>query len=231
MSDHAPFLSDITYDDVAPGVLVQAKFCIAEFRNTDMPFAMPARLARAVDKRRAEFAAGRLLCSLAQKRLGLDVCDVGVSDARAPIWPADQSGSISHSHGQVAVWLCADPAVSLGLDIEPLAHGTALDAIKKAVVTEGELALVAGDAADLTAIFSAKETLFKALHGQVGRVFGFAAARAILVDATVVQLELVEELAPSLTRGMQFTVDRADTALGLRTMIAVPPLPPRGNPL
>ena len=61
-----------------------------------------AAVSRAVEKRRAEFAAGRSLARIALTEIGHAPCAIAQAD-RAPVWPLGIVGSITHSNDYVAV--------------------------------------------------------------------------------------------------------------------------------
>lgn len=139
-----------------------------------MPEETPA-VARAVPKRRAEFAAGRRAARAALAQLGLPAQAIPQGPDRAPRWPAGVTGSISHCDGLcVAVASVSGPA--LGVDIEP-ATPLAAD-LMDLVCTPSEQAWAAiqpdpGLAAKQ--VFSAKEACYKAQYPLTGQLIGFDA--------------------------------------------------------
>ena len=76
-------------------------------------------VAKATDKRRREFSAGRAAARRAMHQMGLPAMPLPADETRAPVWPDDVTGSISHND-QVCIAVVADarsvPAV--GIDIE-----------------------------------------------------------------------------------------------------------------
>ncbi|MGL6523541.1 4'-phosphopantetheinyl transferase superfamily protein, partial [Aeromonas dhakensis] len=58
----------------------------------------------------------------------------------------------------------------------------------------------------LTLIFSAKESLFKALYPRVGRYFDFLDARWLAMTEQTLTLELVDSLTPTLPAGWRCTL-------------------------
>jgi enterobactin synthetase component D len=140
----------------------------------------PDSLASAVDKRKAEFLAGRAMANAALHALDRPPATVPIGANRAPNWPQGITGSISHARGHCAAIVSTSPDVHLGVDIEALATAGALKAIRKTALTTPERALLEGyPDAFATLIFSAKETIFKALHPIVQSYFGFDAARLL----------------------------------------------------
>ncbi|WP_168798074.1 4'-phosphopantetheinyl transferase family protein [Pacificoceanicola onchidii] len=196
------------------GTRLTARFDLARYHRDlfdALDITFPERLSRAVDKRRAEYLAGRTLARLAQESLGHAPAQIPSADSRAPLWPDHLTGSISHARGHVACLLLPAAEGHPGIDIEAIATGSALEAITKTA-----LCGVDGDhltAAPLpysqaaTLLFSAKETLFKALHPTVQRFFGFTAATLTAPPAgQTLTLELTEDLHQTLPSGTRFAV-------------------------
>jgi 4'-phosphopantetheinyl transferase EntD len=135
-----------------------------------------AAIARAVLSRQREFAGGRAAARMAQRQLGLVPRPVPMGPDRAPLWPPGLCGAITHAEGLCLAALTADPLVAaIGLDLEadaPLPPDVASEVLGPA---EGQL--------PGRLVFSAKETVFKALHATVGATFGFDAVRIALHEA------------------------------------------------
>lgn len=125
-----------------------------------------AAVARALPKRQAEFATGRVLARRQLQRIGFDPLPLLVGPDRMPLWPHGAVGSISHSSDLCAVAVAStDRILALGIDIEvaePLEQE-----LWALVGTDDELAHMA---AELTtsnpglaakALFSVKEAAFK----------------------------------------------------------------------
>ncbi len=178
----------------------------------DFGIALPARLATAVDVRKADFLAGRMMLKLAQKELGLASLAVEIGENRAPVWPQGQRGSVSHTDGRVACVLTGNVNLGLGIDVEKIASGKALAALRQQVLCERERELI--DAATnwspdvlATLIFSAKETLFKALYPQINTFFGFSAALTQKPpEPDTIVLQLTRSLGSGFNAQRQFKV-------------------------
>ena len=140
-------------------------------------------IARAVDKRRAEFTAGRTAARLAMQRLGLMAQSVPSAPDRSPVWPAGLTGSISHAAGFCAVVLSRNAGAPLGLDIEDPAP---LDAeLWPLVLTPAELTRLKdlppeARGAAAKRIFGIKEAAYKAQFPLTGAVIGFQALEVSL---------------------------------------------------
>ena len=158
----------------------------------------PELLQQAVPKRKAEFLAGRVLAKQALRALGFQAQQqqIRISEDRSPVWPAGVTGSITHTTGFAACCVGKVAAVRfIGIDSElqlctETAQNLAADIHNQ---TELDLVLQAGLSAAVatTLIFSAKESLYKALYPQVRCFFGFETARLSKVDQQSCQLTLV----------------------------------------
>ncbi|MBV2359785.1 4'-phosphopantetheinyl transferase superfamily protein [Thalassococcus sp. CAU 1522] len=205
------FLTDPTIAPLHGGVLLRARFDTARFDPAlfaRLAVDRPARLDRAVDKRLAEYLAGRCLARLSQQALGFAPRPVPAAASRAPIWPPGLSGSISHAAGQAACLLLPRDDATPGLDLESIAAGRALEAIDKTALSDADrahLAALPDPAIAATLCFSAKESLFKALFPTVGRFFGFDAAELAAPpgDGTLT-LRLTRPLHGTLPPGRSF---------------------------
>ncbi|MGR3503188.1 4'-phosphopantetheinyl transferase family protein [Pseudaestuariivita sp.] len=156
--------------------------------------------------RQAEFAAGRVLASAALAVLGLPA-RLPRAASRAPEWPLGASGAISHTHSEVGA-LVVPGLWRVGLDIQDIAQGESLSALRSEALSIADrqvLAPVSTEAAVADTLgFCAKETLFKALHPEVQRVFGFDAARVVEVEGDGLTLELTRSLTDELDAGTRF---------------------------
>lgn len=213
------------------GTLVTARFDLSAYAPDlfeRLHIAFPDRLSRAVDKRRAEYLAGRTLARVAQETLGHTPEQIPSAENRAPVWPTALAGSISHARGHVACLLLPRTAGAPGIDIEAIATDNALSAITKTALLNTDAALLQGShlpwPTAATLLFSAKEALYKALFPTVQRFFGFDAARLARPPSdTTLTLELTQTLHPNLPAGTAFTVHYDATAVRVLTwMRAVP---------
>ena len=134
---------------------------------------LPDDLHKAVAKRRTEFLAGRLCAAAALRQAGMPEF-VG-RDGRAPIWPNGVAGSISHSNSR-AIAAVSTHYHFVGLDCEALVPHDRAAQLCAAIFTEPE-ARLRPDAMPygvfFTLVFSAKETLYKALSPRLDRVPDF----------------------------------------------------------
>jgi 4'-phosphopantetheinyl transferase EntD len=136
-------------------------------------------VARAIAKRRHEFAAGRRAARQAMEALGTPPEAILVGTQRAPIWPAGLAGSIAHCD-TICIAAVSETLHSIGIDIEP---ATALtDDLIPIVCTQAELDEIPDTERGMTAkrIFCAKEAFYKAQFPHTGQVIGFDALRVSL---------------------------------------------------
>lgn len=203
------FLFDLTLRDVAGATFAQCRFDQAAydpslFQILGVDF--PDTLRTAVQKRQVDFLAGRLVA-----RIAMGAGQVPIGPNRGPVWPHGVNGSITHSHGACAA-LVADAKTLCGVDIEKVAAASALDAILARCVSVQERAWIAAQI-DLpqdvaaTLVFSAKESIFKALSGTVGQFFGFDCAAVQGHEAeNILTFTLTEHLHPTLPKGFEIPV-------------------------
>jgi enterobactin synthetase component D len=170
---------------------------------------MPEAIRGAVHKRQAEFLAGRYLAKKILMSLGLMSTDIAVGNDRAPIWPQTVIGSISHTD---TLAVCAiSPQYSkhggVGIDIESLIDVEKATEVEGVVFTEKERGRLPSDARDtswlMTLLFSAKESIFKALYPQVQCYFDFLDVTFLRIDAQWLYFELNTRLADALVPGIQ----------------------------
>lgn len=208
------FLSPPNLCQIGDGIRAEARFERTKFHPDlfdKLAIPRPETLARAVDKRLADYLAGRALARIAQTALGLSTAPIPSAASRAPIWPADQAGSISHTKGICACYLVPKTAGFPGIDVELPATGHALESIQKMVLRDPDVEHITKSPLpeDITAtlVFSAKETLFKALFPVVQSHFGFASATlSAPITPNHLTLELTKDLHPTLPKGRRFSI-------------------------
>jgi len=133
-------------------------------------------VARAVEGRRREFAAGRHLARQALAALGVPPCALPARADRAPAWPAGIVGSISHDPALCLVVVGRSPPwVGLGIDIEGVARFDA--GHERMICTPAERQRLPGGGlarqVALAFVFTAKEAAFKAQHPHTGAWLNF----------------------------------------------------------
>ena len=205
------------------GCIFKCEFNLAQYRDA-LVFALlehnlDPKLHNAVNKRKAEFTAGRYMakCCLQQHRILNTKVPIGAN--RAPMWPPNIIGSITHTNN-IAICATAEKSTHryLGIDIEPVMSEQTAQQIAKAVLVNDEYHLVSAiekpNPLILTLIFSAKESLFKALYPEVQRYFDFDAAQVTSINLAnrQIQLKLVKSLTAELEADSHFqaTFDISD---------------------
>lgn len=139
-------------------------------------------VAKAVAKRRMEYAAGRRAARVALAACGAAPTAIINGEDRAPAWPAGYVGSISHS-GNYALAVCAKVGEirAVGVDIE--VPRTIEEGVWERVLTPRESAvratLARPDEFALT-VFSAKEAFYKAQYTLTRTFIDFEGAELTL---------------------------------------------------
>lgn len=132
-------------------------------------------VARAVDKRRREFAGARHCARQAMRTLGVSPAPVLRGEKGDPIWPRGVVGSLTHCDGYRGAVLGYSLQIrSLGIDAEP--HDVLPDGVLPAVSLEPEREWLASAGDDLhwdRLLFCAKEATYKAWFPLTKRWLGF----------------------------------------------------------
>jgi 4'-phosphopantetheinyl transferase EntD len=137
-----------------------------------------ALVARAVDKRRREFATARACARTALARLGVAPAPILSGERGAPQWPPGIVGSITHCAGYRAAAVArACDMLTVGLDAEP--DEVLPDGVLNMISLPGEharlrdLAVAAPGTCWDRLLFCAKETVYKAWFPLTRRWLGF----------------------------------------------------------
>jgi 4'-phosphopantetheinyl transferase EntD len=160
----------------------------------------------AVDKRRREHAAGRLLARALLARLGVRLGPLLNDAAGAPLWPDGVVGSITHCATRCAVAV-TNLGGSIGIDVEPaepLPEGVA-----PLVVSAREHAAFAALPPALAhvadrLVFSGKEAFYKAVYPRVGHYLDFTDVTLLLAGDGTFRVTLLRQ-APPYPSGATFT--------------------------
>ncbi|WP_329241683.1 4'-phosphopantetheinyl transferase superfamily protein [Actinoallomurus sp. NBC_01490] len=140
-----------------------------------------AVVARAVDKRRREFATARGCARRALAVLGLPPVPIVPGERGAPAWPAGVVGSMTHCDGYRASAVAREERVrTVGLDAEP--NEPLPDGVLEAIATPPERAWLQRRDGDRSGVcwdrllFSAKESIYKAWFPLTRRWLNFEEA-------------------------------------------------------
>ncbi len=173
---------------------------------------LPGTIENSVLKRQAEYLAGRYVARRAMSNLDTNVISIPSGRHRNPIWPEGIVASITHTDTKaVCIASYKKEYKYLGIDLERKLESKCIFDIKNIIINKQEEDLLATsricfeDAFSL--VFSAKESLFKALYHNVKDYFDFSAAQvtAIFFSERQFQITLLENLSNELTKSTKFT--------------------------
>lgn len=182
-------------------LLATAPVTVVETRQDPAdPFLFPEEkdaIARAVDKRRREFATVRQCARSALAELGVPAVPILPGPKGAPRWPDGIVGSMTHCAGyRAAVVARASALSSIGIDAEPAAPLADPDVLRlvtdeteRAALTE--LGLRHPDVPWDRLLFSAKESVYKTWFPLTGLWLGFEEARVDLAPDGTFTAELL----------------------------------------
>lgn len=178
-------------------------------------------------KRRNEFLAGRLCAFQALSAMGITAEFPLPAQDRLPVWPSGVLGSISHC-ASVAVAMAAPASRfhALGIDVETLIDADVAQNIRRSVGRDYELdcleQIIPCFARSLTLLFSAKETLYKALYPFSRQYKDFHAAEIISCQAKALVLRLTEDWCGSWRGGACVEVRYAWLDREVLTAVCIP---------
>jgi enterobactin synthetase component D / holo-[acyl-carrier protein] synthase len=130
--------------------------------------------------------------------------DIGIAENGLPLWPDGWVGSITHANRIAAAAVaCRSSCGALGIDVEERIAPTLAAEISSQISSPGEMSLLKAldPPTALTVIFSAKESLYKALYPYVLKFFDFAAATVSGFSETSVHLSLTENWGDGWRKG------------------------------
>ena len=172
---------------------------------------LPERIKKAVHKRQAEYLAGRVCAAQALTALNCDNPIVHTADDRVPIWPVDTFGSITHTKDiAAAIAGVKHGDTGVGIDVEKLMKDSQETKLQTYILREDEKTqfneLGEQVTHPLSVIFSAKESIYKALYPFVKKYFGFDKARLIAFDETRLTFEIMHNLSEQVKMGFKVNV-------------------------
>jgi 4'-phosphopantetheinyl transferase EntD len=165
-------------------------------------------VARAVEKRRLEFALGRTAARQALAQLGVPAGPLLQNKDRSVQWPDAAWGSITHADGIcAAVATLREHHAGIGIDAE--LRGRVKRELWNHIATEREQAwLSEGDdaesAARATLLFSAKEAFYKAQFCASRGWVGFHDAELRFDEHGNFEVELLIDVGITFQRGQRF---------------------------
>ena len=162
----------------------------------------------AVNKRKAEYLAGRYAAAQALKSFGVTRPTIPTGSDRSPIFPEGIVASISHTNTTA---LCAAGLSKnikhLGIDLETILNKTTINEVEHSIINGIEKEILVGLSMPyenaFSIVFSAKESLFKALYSNVKSYFDFSAAQLVHINENenLIEFKLSQELSPTLSKG------------------------------
>ncbi|UTM60135.1 4'-phosphopantetheinyl transferase superfamily protein [Photobacterium sp. CCB-ST2H9] len=168
-------------------------FLEAEF--TAQNIMMPDSIKRSVAKRQAEFLAGRIVARDALCAIQHDACQIPIGEHRAPVWPEGVIGAISHT-GKAAIALAKwqQKNVQVGLDMEVIIPEEQCEQLQSMLLNDAECTLLKQQELPwstlFTLVFSAKESLFKAIYPEVRQYLEFLDSEIVAFNSETQTLSL-----------------------------------------
>ncbi|WP_336666429.1 enterobactin synthase subunit EntD [Enterobacter mori] len=180
-----------------------------------------AELSHAGRKRKADHLAGRLAAAYALNERTIP----GIGPSGEPLWPDGISGSITHSGTEAMAVVAPYPAL-IGIDSEAILAENEAREIKDGIIDAQEERVLSRScypfALALTLVFSAKESLFKALFPKVKSYMGFDSARITMLDKETLMLALTRPLT-GFDEGTAFTLHWLHNGDGVITLLSRSP--------
>ncbi len=163
------FMCDFSIENYYPALYQQ---CNIDYPDT---------IKKSVTIRQAEFLAGRYIASVALENLGIPVANIAIGKNREPIWPSAVVASLSHNrHSALCLAAHSKSCHAVGVDIERIITAERINDIQKVFCSAEEEALLRQSGLSyltaMTLLFSAKESLFKAIYPSIQRIIDFDTA-------------------------------------------------------
>lgn len=182
-----------------------------------------------VAKRRNEYLAGRYCSVRCLQALNAQTTYVGRNSDRSPQWPKGFLGAITHSKGIAASMVAKKHALlGIGLDIEEIVDSNVVQEIASQVISTTEFDIIKSISKEwmsfeqlFTLVFSAKESIFKALYPDVQRFFGFESAELQAVGDSSLRFKLLHSLSPVFVAGYSIQVNYCVDARRVLTWVVI----------
>ncbi len=172
-------------------------------------------VARAAPNRQREFVAGRQLARALSDQLGLPPAPLRRADNRAPVWPVDRTGSLSHCDTILVAAVGKRPAVeSVGVDVETI--GRVEHKLWPTLFTEREADYFSSLAPDTVALettlfFSAKESFYKCQFSLTQEWVGFQDVEVARADTALLAVTPTRSTAQAWHEVPIHTVEIGET--------------------
>ena len=181
-----PLLADLTGPDFAIG------WAPLEALSGDLHPDEWGDIASAAPNRQKEFTAGRQLARALSDQLGLPPAPLRRAEDRAPVWPSDRTGSLSHCDTLCLAAVGKRSAVqSVGVDVETI--GRVEQKLWPTLFTEKEADYFSSLAPDTVALettlfFSAKESFYKCQYPLTQEWVGFQDVEITRTDSNALAI-------------------------------------------
>lgn len=177
----------------------------------------PIAITHSVDKRKAEYFAGRYLVARQLQQLDFAHHRLEPNIDRSPTLPSGIVGSISHSEDLACIAVLPSRnsnRESIGIDIQHLIANDVCRDIENMVANVDEIELMVKfgmiHSEAVTLLFSAKEAIYKALGRFVTNSLDFGSATLIAIDKDTVKFALSQQVALPTRSIISDSVARSD---------------------
>jgi 4'-phosphopantetheinyl transferase EntD len=181
-------------------------------------------IARAVEKRKVEFALGRTAARKALRALGHPPVPLLALPDRSVAWPQGVWGSITHAE-RICAAVAAHARDHAGVGIDAEVNGRVQRNLWSHIATPAEIAwfeeLAAASRATL--LFSAKEAFYKAQFCKSRGWVGFHDAELRFADDGTFEVELLIDVGTTFKRGQRFVGRYAVAEFHVLTSLVLPP--------
>jgi len=168
-----------------------------------------------VNKRKSEYLAGRICAKHCLDKIGYFNYFVKSNEDRSPVWPAGVVGSISHTENEaICIVGPSDQYLGVGIDIEKTMSKKEVYFIRDQILLNSEIELFDNNYVDtyafhefMTLVFSAKESIFKAIYPQIKKYFDFHAVKLNMIFEGKLYFELVENLSEIYVKGYELVLN------------------------
>ena len=230
-----PSFRILEYGNTNPFASLLAGFCFCNFEfvatstfpmklhlDGGIDVGIPLQLSEAAPKRKAEFAAGRFCALNAISKMTAGIEKISSGKSGEPIWPRGYTGSITHTAKQAAaiIFRCED-AFSVGIDLEEFISLDIVEEIGTMVLTPKEKEVyqaLPNSSQIVTAIFSAKEAIYKAVYPKLQRFVDFQEVECMHISDKFMQFRTLGRLCNELGGRSEIWVEHRQLRMGVLTL-------------
>ena len=170
-----------------------------------------------LDKRKAQFLAGRFATRQALKVISTKNETIHIGKHREPLWGENIVGSISHGNGMsiATAQIKTSPNQSIGLDIQAILSDQEISDSAIIVLTPNDEKVLTKEDHTysynqlFTLLFSAKESFFKAAFQEVGEYFDFdvMSLKSIDIESQTLVLICEKTLSNNIISDSEFSLN------------------------